>query len=310
MKSKHLIIPGLAKAGTTFLYDQLKSNEAVFNLPVYKETDYFASRKTFEDWGKFWKSAEADKWCLDISPSYMNRDAEKVHNLSKCLSDREVKVVVCLRNPFEQIYSYYLHDLKALWSRLDLPLRERNYHLFSKQAKVKFIRRFEMVKHLHDVFGSENVIGLNQKSTYSNLARDTISNLISEDLNEFDVESRSNPGGWLPFFIYDKNKDVEYCDGQDVFLVPKGTLLCVNGDRSRLYRDFPVRKAENIIIDSQTWTRQAVYDKAIYQDVIEDYNQICDLLNVEPEMPKKNVIVAKNAELSLSVKEQLVKVSS
>lgn len=310
MVTKHLIIPGVAKSGTTFLFDQLKKNTTVFNVPVRKETNYFVKSDTFNDWGEIWKESSVDKWYLDVSPVYLNKDKSQINNLINCLDFNKVKIFICLRNPFEQIFSHYLHDLKGLASGLDLPLKSRNYHFYSNKMKGRrFLTRFNNIRTLVEAFGANNVVGSNVETTYSNCSKEIISGLIGENLNSFDLKAQSNPGGWLPFFIYNKNKDIEYSDGKNVYVVPKGCLLSVNGDRSKLYEGFPSAKAENILIDSQTWTKELHYKNEVFQEVEDDYERICSLLNVVPEYSQKKVIVAKNAQLSESVKNQLKKIS-
>ena len=89
--------------------------------------------------------------------------------------------------------------------------------------------------------------------------------------------------------------------------MPKGTLLSVNGDRSRLHTNITSQKAIGAIVDSQTWSREIIYDERLFHEVNEDYYNICELLNVEREARKSDHLVAKHPKLSENIKKRLEK---
>lgn len=105
---------GAPKAGTTWLFRSLQEHPAVFMTPM-KETDFFASYNylehplTAEDLGRyetFFEGGEHMTAVGEISVGYLT-DPEVPARIQQYLP--EVKLVISLRNPVDQVYSHYWH---------------------------------------------------------------------------------------------------------------------------------------------------------------------------------------------------------
>ena len=101
-----VVCAGPIRSGTTWIYELLKSHPQCITTDP-KETSFFCINfdKGIE-WflSRFQKSTEKTLLCADISPSYFihHQDLLRV----KAFSD-QVKVVICLRNPFERMRSIH-----------------------------------------------------------------------------------------------------------------------------------------------------------------------------------------------------------
>lgn len=99
------LCPGFVKCGTTSLHYALAQNPRIF-LPQVKETYFLSSSinaATHEAFKKHYREEDtAGKIVGDIDPSYKSR-AEDVYRY--CGS--EVKIVFCVRNPVNALYSHY-----------------------------------------------------------------------------------------------------------------------------------------------------------------------------------------------------------
>ena len=102
---EYLISPGVAKAGTTLLYDLLQKHPQIRRGQV-KELHYF-------DYAENPVKAEYDEKFLpgqglkmDITPMYMCR-ADCVDKMAATLDPRKVALVVLLRDPVERALSHY-----------------------------------------------------------------------------------------------------------------------------------------------------------------------------------------------------------
>jgi len=102
---KLLVIAGLPRSGTTFLYLYLKKHPSI-SASAIKEINYFSinfkkGRDWFESLFDGWGS---DRWALDVSPMYV-LDSESIKRIKE--SDYETKVVVGVRHPEEWLRSFY-----------------------------------------------------------------------------------------------------------------------------------------------------------------------------------------------------------
>jgi len=110
---KFLIIPGFAKSGTTFLYEQLANSGAPINLPKRKEVDYFRNGNSFEGYLDQFQTQDPNKVFLDASPLYGLPNSDTVATIKKVLKGHDVKFIFCLRDPISRAYSHYMHDIST-----------------------------------------------------------------------------------------------------------------------------------------------------------------------------------------------------
>jgi len=104
---KFLIIPGFAKSGTTFLYEQLAKSGAPINLPKRKEVDFFRNGKSLEGYLEQFQTTDPDKVFLDASPLYGLPNSNTAATIKKVLKKHDVKFVFCLRESLSRAYSQF-----------------------------------------------------------------------------------------------------------------------------------------------------------------------------------------------------------
>lgn len=120
------VVAGVARAGTTTLYNLLKKHNQIY-LPKVKETNYFSKvtsknaedyklpksgieyhTKIIKDWSVYKALYNADelsnKLKGDISPSYMwdLKSAERIRAKNK-----DAKIIITLRSPVDRVLSHY-----------------------------------------------------------------------------------------------------------------------------------------------------------------------------------------------------------
>lgn len=282
-KLKLFVVPGLAKAGTTYLFNQLARNIEIFAVPKVKETNFFRHHSDITSLNTMWVDHSASKWYLDVSPSYMQRNPVALKNLASVARRHHVHVVLCLRHPFAQTFSHYLHDLKASWVRFDKNRRSRNFHFFSQDACDRyFIRRADKVKFLASQIGRDNIVPFQFSEMFTDAVPRRLSEFLGHDIR-FETRLSANVGGWMPQILYDPNQDFDWSDGQTIFSVKRGRVVVVNGERSAVYDDVPRHKAENWVRENAKWTRVVTFDEPAFQGLVDDYYETCDFLQIAPD---------------------------
>lgn len=107
-----ILIPGVRKAGTTFLYSVLSQHPEI-SAPTRKEPQFFAcdpdTVRTHLSWYLEFMRSQSTQSLLDASTWYfMAPDAPRLIRDSL----RRPKLLLCLRDPVDRAYSAYLHQAK------------------------------------------------------------------------------------------------------------------------------------------------------------------------------------------------------
>lgn len=308
---KLLIGPGLPRSGTTYTYHNLmsKENSGFFNSPSTKETNFFSKNFQFDDFRKMCKTDLEDRYFIDYSPSYLLKNNSFVKNIKKIDKSIDVKFILHLRHPIDQMFSHYLHDLKAHISK-----REKGdsveYSFFSEKALKKYSpMRSDKIKALIDRFGKENILVAN---FYKDLPDPEN---FTQRLNSFLNISLStlspnvfNLGGWMPYYVYGGENGREFVVEDKIKKVPKKSLLLVNGKQSRIWNDVDFDVAAQVIEGSSTWTRElsSAQVKLLYSTVEEDWRKVLNLLDEDPgDYPCAETLSAKPAPLTTEVSDLL-----
>jgi hypothetical protein len=114
---------GAPKCGTTWLANCLAEHPDVFMAPM-KETEFWKhadAADRLDEYRKYFSGAENEKAIGEFSVRYITLD-ETAERIKSSLPDS--KIIVCLRNPIDQIYSNYWHLRRqgfAQWDVSDLP---------------------------------------------------------------------------------------------------------------------------------------------------------------------------------------------
>jgi hypothetical protein len=152
----NFMIAGEQKAGTSYLYYNLRGHPQVFVSSI-KEPLFFSSPKF--DWNNLssylrehFSTAKNQRWVGEASAAYFH--AGKAADRIKEAFGSEVKFIICLRHPTEKTVSLYLHNyrrgrLRGDEGLMDLertPFRMREFTSHSKEC-TRFL----------DLFGPANV---------------------------------------------------------------------------------------------------------------------------------------------------------
>lgn len=127
---------GSYRCGTTWIFECLKTHPQV-SMPLDKEVMYF--NRNFSKGSKwyenFFKSSDGAVAVGEFSPGYFN-NVDTAPRIKETVPD--AKLIVCLRNPADQVFSHY-HLMKRrkrtdndFWGALDdLPhlVRTAHYHM-------------------------------------------------------------------------------------------------------------------------------------------------------------------------------------
>jgi len=137
------LVPGMAKAGTTFLFDQLVESKDVFNIPDRKEISLFQKNAgvSEEKFLQRFPDGSEDRIYLDVSPVYLNTGPEVPGRVADVLPDWDIRVLILVRDPVSTLFSHYLHNLKSHYGRLSSRrARPARYSLADDAVLRKYIR--------------------------------------------------------------------------------------------------------------------------------------------------------------------------
>jgi len=282
--SKFLIVPGLPKSGTTFLYSQLSKQTGHFNVPTErKEIDYFRRGSNYDEYVGLFNTTDEEKAFLDASPLYLDNIVENSARINECTTGHDLKFVVCIRNPLERIYSHYLHDIAQ-----NFLIMGQGIHSIYMPSVISryFYPLAPRVKYLLDQYGRENTLGFsftNKNDAVENMLREFTG--LSSDW-QFDFNSNPSPGFTSPRVYYSETEDLNIPISGKLYVLPKKTMLLINRQFSALYRDISPRIGNNIM------NNQAFLDRSFSSEELgeqscrriwDDYCEVLELLNMDKQ---------------------------
>lgn len=128
----NFLIVGAAKAGTTSLFHYLNSHPQVF-IPEIKECRFFSEMpgnfkgvgaafqndviNDIDNYQKLFEPGKKLKVRGDISNDYLFYHRRSTENIKKYLN-KDVKIIIILRNPVDRAYSNYLHHVSLGWEKI------------------------------------------------------------------------------------------------------------------------------------------------------------------------------------------------
>tara|TARA_B100000949_G_scaffold219647_2_gene219004 strand:- start:2399 stop:3391 length:993 start_codon:yes stop_codon:yes gene_type:complete len=312
---KYLFIPGLAKAGTTFLFDQLARDEDIFNIPKNKELNYFNTNiESISSAGFFsrFKTNDDSKIYIDASPTYLQSGQQEVASRIKAvLSPEEISVIILLRSPVEAVYSHYLHDLKSHVARLHHNKMNRSdYRLYDRSVLKKYMsRRHLSIQKFSELFPGR-VFGLHMSDLFGEGVSSRISEIVGAKVSDFDSGKISNPGGWVPYYIYGGERGCEFYQDEVIYRVPPKALVLVSNGRSEIKFDVSEEEAYRKLNLASTFTRSFVGSTKLFASAIDDYYKSCDILGMKPlplELDGEVKFEAQTPSLSRDILMQLTR---
>ena len=281
---KMAICPGLPRGGTSYLFRALKaSGTEEFNIPVLKETNYF-TRFTDVDEGAFrslYPEASPAKYYLDVSPAYLAHPAA-IERIVNCAQHHDIRIIISLRQPIEQAYSHYLHDL-----RVRIGPRQRlnaYYPFFSKDALKKYLKpKAPPIGSLVKGVGRDRIFVMDFHRDLSNNEE------LQSRLCEFvGIETSSlsavhaGAGGSMPYYLYGGATGLEIVVDKGIRLLPSKSLLLVNGRSSMIWQDIEENLANSLLSGAASWTRRIdqAQARALYNMVEHDFLEVLSLLGL------------------------------
>lgn len=253
-KKRFVIVVGLPKSGTTFLYAQASRRPDRFRLPWgAKEVDYFRRGGDLTEYLALFEADEDDRVIFDASPLYVDDVVQSTANMRAALAGHAVKIIVCLRDPLERAYSHYLHDV----AQNQKILGHANYSFWSPSVMAKYLFPLApRVAHLQEAFGAENVHGFAFGTDMAGTEA-VLRDFAGLDADwRFDLSKNPAPGFTAPQCFYDGDHECEVPLGDTVYRLPPGHLLVANRQFSLYRREIGRRLAEQIMMRQATVTRQ------------------------------------------------------
>lgn len=135
---------GMEKAASTWIYDCLQEHPEVF-LPPHRSEVHFFDRnyhKGIDFYKSFYKKHRHQKAAGDITPSYIQEP--KIASLIASHLPH-AKILICLRNPVDRLFSDYLHLARI--GQIDLTFDEYSQHpqhLYKSLYYPKVKKYFEL----------------------------------------------------------------------------------------------------------------------------------------------------------------------
>ena len=127
---------GAQKAGTTWLYENLKCNSQVF-LTSKKELHYFDSEPMPKPsvYGKQFNLAKKEQKLGDITPAYSILKENKIKAIYKLIPN--VRLIFILRNPVERAWSHAIMNLATQKGRAVNEVDEQEFYAhFKSKASI------------------------------------------------------------------------------------------------------------------------------------------------------------------------------
>lgn len=155
----NLLIPGYHKSGTTTLFTELSRHPDIFPSQV-KEPFYFRpyingqEMAPIQEYEANFSSASDETYLMEGSPTYIYGGERAALKIKETLGD--VKSIICIRNPQDQLFSLYKHHLRFM--KID---GDETFLTFIKN-KTDFERQF-YDQHLQAWF---NVFGDNVRCVF------------------------------------------------------------------------------------------------------------------------------------------------
>lgn len=293
-RTRHLIIPGLAKAGTTFLFEQLAAQPGLFGRAKEKEIGYFArgGQVAREAYLKLFPERDRGRVLLDASPSYIQNRSDTAARIRDVLAGDEVDIVILLRDPVDALHSHYLHDLKSTIGRPSWTGARPAAHALSDAATLdRYLRpRQAAVAGFQASFGAR-CRGFHMAALFDGTVQAALREMLGTDVRSFDTDSVANRGGFVPGYLYGGEAGLRFEQDGRQFLVPPHALVFAAEERSELHEDVQAAEAAAFLRLGASFTTDITLPLAALQPVVEDYLAMCTTLGLAPALKPRGETV-------------------
>lgn len=218
-KRLNFIVVGSTKSGTTSLYYSLKKHPEIY-LPSKKEMNFFNNNSEYFKKGRKYANKKAKNYAEsidrpiflsdylkfypenslisgDITPTYLMNYKETINNIKKHCDD-DIKIIIILRNPIDQIFSSYSHKIRegmentTFYQALSLEEERMNNNFSIRYAYKRNAMYFKQVKAFKDSFENVKIYLFDEVFEKDN----TFSDFFIDDLYSFleikDIKKRFN----------------------------------------------------------------------------------------------------------------------
>jgi len=288
--TKHLIVPGMAKSGTTFLWDQFVNRTEHVNFSTPKEIGYLAVGADWDRYATNFPDADEKKVYLDSTPQYCDSYKEFAENTGLMLKGKEVQIMFCLRDPIARAFSHYRHDLSThSWTSF-----MGDYSFLSEGSLRRYVRPYhDIIKTLQNTFGTDNVHGFSFKQSSAKLPASVHKMLGLHSRWKLDFKINPAPGGGVPRLAYDPDRPTLIAQDGKIYKLPPKTLLVATTLFSQLYPNYPEDLGYKVLGHAANWTQEL--DRSIFssswKEIQSDYSRSLKALNMDPEkLPTKGMI--------------------
>lgn len=260
MSKKFLIVVGLPKSGTTFLYAETAKRADRFVMPVAaKEVDYFRRGRDLDQYLSLFEGGAGDgdgtggdRVYMDASPLYIDDLDTSLDNMAHALAGQDVRIVVCFRDPLERAYSHYLHDV----AQNQKITGHGDYSFWSPTVMAKYLFPLApRVQALVDRFGTDRVHGFafgTDMSGFEQMLRDFAGLEPDWSLN---LRDNPAPGFTSPQCLYNAEADTEVAIRGHLYALRAGHMLVLNRQFSLHRPDMHRPLAEQIMMRQASLTR-------------------------------------------------------
>ncbi len=292
--TRHLIVPGMAKAGTTFLFDQLAAQPALFGRAREKEIGWFLRPGAPDRAGylALFPEAARGRILLDATPLYTQQGPEVARRIRAALRADEVHVAILLRDPLDALFSHYLHDLKSTIGRPSWSGARPTRHALAEEATLaRYLRpRREAVAAFREAFG-DRCRGFHMSGLFDGSVAAALSGLLGVALGGFEAGRVANRGGFVPHYLHGGAAGLRFEQDGVPYRLPPGALLFAAEERTELHHDIGAEEAEAFLRLGASFTAEIELPLERLRPAIEDYLANCAILGLDPAMKPRGAVV-------------------
>jgi hypothetical protein len=283
--TRHLIIPGLAKAGTSFLFQNLMRQPEIFASTGRKEVNYFGEvrQRGRTAYLTQFPAEERHKILLDASPSYIQNRDDGAERIRTVLARETVTIVILVRDPIETFFSHYLHDLKSTigrpsWRRP----RPARFTLSDPPVLARYLApRAPSVARYPAVFG-QACLGFQMQALFDGTLAARLGEALGVALLPFDSGTVVNRGGFVPRYLYGGDGGLPFEQDGKAYRVPPRALVFVAEERSEIQPYATPEEAAAFHALGESFSREVKLGRAQLQAILDDHEAVCAALGLAP----------------------------
>jgi FkbM family methyltransferase len=289
-----LVVPGMAKAGTTFLFEQLGRQAEHIATTRNKEPNYFlrgTGLSRAEYLAKF-RDPVPGKVLLDVSPTYIGSGAPVAERIRQVLPEDEVSVAILLRDPVDRLFSHYLHDLKSFIGRPSWDgTRPATFALTAPDVLARYTRpRTALVAGYKAAFGAA-CRGFHMGALFDGEMASALSGMLGIPVAPFDAGIRANPGGFVPAYLYGGTAGLAFEQDGTAYRVPPGALVFAANSRSELVEGIAPDAAAALVELGRSFTSELTLPRDVLAPLVEDHLATCRVLGLERRLEPRGAEV-------------------